>query len=118
MPFRATLFDKSPKSNWLVVWHQDTALTICERIDAAGWGPWSTKAGVLYAHAPAAALERVVALRVCLDDSTSAPAGVAHRVRGHGSPGLRRQSGGGMTPLSIRERVDRRVGEESKRCAS
>src|SRR5689334_12222908 len=25
-PFRATLFDKSPRSNWLVVWHQDTAL--------------------------------------------------------------------------------------------
>ncbi len=23
-PFRATLFDKSPVSNWLVVWHQDT----------------------------------------------------------------------------------------------
>jgi predicted nuclease of restriction endonuclease-like (RecB) superfamily len=23
-PFRATLFDKSPSSNWLVVWHQDT----------------------------------------------------------------------------------------------
>ena len=25
VPFRATLFDKSPKSNWLIVWHQDTA---------------------------------------------------------------------------------------------
>jgi len=24
-PFRATLFDKSPTANWLVVWHQDTA---------------------------------------------------------------------------------------------
>jgi hypothetical protein len=23
-PFRATLFDKSPDSNWLVTWHQDT----------------------------------------------------------------------------------------------
>src|SRR5215469_15545695 len=27
-PFRATLFDKSPASNWLVVWHQDTALPL------------------------------------------------------------------------------------------
>ena len=25
-PFRATLFDKSASANWLVVWHQDTAL--------------------------------------------------------------------------------------------
>ena len=43
--FRATLFDKSPAANWLVVWHQDTA-------------------------SPAWALERVVALRVSLDDSS------------------------------------------------
>ena len=35
-----------------------------------GWGPWSVKDGVLYAHAPAAALNRMVALRVHLDDST------------------------------------------------
>src|ERR1700690_35351 len=25
VPFRATLFDKSPRANWLVVRHQDTA---------------------------------------------------------------------------------------------
>src|SRR5687767_4318291 len=60
VPFRATLFDKSAGANWLVVWHQDTALPLRERIDHAGWGPWSTKAGVLYAHAPAWALEQVV----------------------------------------------------------
>jgi len=69
--FRATLFDKSPIANWLVVWHQDTALPLRHRVDGAGWGPWSTKAGVLYAHAPAWALEQVVALRVSLDDSTA-----------------------------------------------
>jgi ectoine hydroxylase-related dioxygenase (phytanoyl-CoA dioxygenase family) len=69
-PFRATLFDKSAGSNWLVVWHQDTALPLRARFDSAEWGPWSVKAGVLYAQAPAAALEKVVALRVHLDDST------------------------------------------------
>jgi ectoine hydroxylase-related dioxygenase (phytanoyl-CoA dioxygenase family) len=67
--FRATLFDKSPAANWLVAWHQDTALPLRNRLTQPGWGPWSTKAGVLYAHAPAWALERVVALRVSLDDS-------------------------------------------------
>src|SRR5206468_2588674 len=41
IPFRATLFDKSPRSNWLVAWHQDTALPLRERRDIAGWGPWS-----------------------------------------------------------------------------
>ena len=72
VPFRATLFDKSPASNWLVVWHQDTALPLRTRVNDASWGPWSAKAGVLYAHAPAAALATVIALRVHLDDSTVA----------------------------------------------
>jgi ectoine hydroxylase-related dioxygenase (phytanoyl-CoA dioxygenase family) len=69
IPFRATLFDKSPVSNWLVVWHQDTALPLRERREVAGWGPWSVKSGVNYAHAPASALEQVLALRLHLDDS-------------------------------------------------
>jgi ectoine hydroxylase-related dioxygenase (phytanoyl-CoA dioxygenase family) len=70
MPFRATLFDKSAVSNWLVVWHQDTALPFRERQDKSGWGPWSVKDGVNYAHAPARALEKILALRVHLDDSS------------------------------------------------
>lgn len=70
LPFRATLFDKSPDSNWLVVWHQDTALPICARKDVPGWGPWSVKEGVTCAHAPAEALEQVLAIRIHLDDST------------------------------------------------
>jgi hypothetical protein len=51
-PFRATLFDKSPEANWLVVWHQDTALPLRERRETPGWRPWSIKEGVVYAHAP------------------------------------------------------------------
>jgi ectoine hydroxylase-related dioxygenase (phytanoyl-CoA dioxygenase family) len=70
-PFRATLFDKSPAANWLVVWHQDTALPLRARIETPGWGPWSVKDGIRYAHAPAAALSKVVALRVHLDDSSA-----------------------------------------------
>lgn len=70
-PFRATLFDKSPAANWLVVWHQDTALPLRARSEAAGWGPWSVKEGIAYVHAPAAALSQVLALRVSLDDSLS-----------------------------------------------
>jgi ectoine hydroxylase-related dioxygenase (phytanoyl-CoA dioxygenase family) len=71
VPFRVTLFDKSARANWLVVWHQDTALPLESPTDSAEWGPWSKKAGVLYAHAPAWALSRVLALRIHLDASTS-----------------------------------------------
>lgn len=70
-PFRATLFDKSPDSNWLVSWHQDTALPLVEKIETPGWGPWSVKEGFHYAHAPAYALNKVLALRLHFDDSTA-----------------------------------------------
>ena len=70
-PFKCTLFDKSPTTNWLVTWHQDVALPIRARVEAAGWGPWSTKSGRLYALAPAEVLAGVVALRVHLDDSSA-----------------------------------------------
>jgi ectoine hydroxylase-related dioxygenase (phytanoyl-CoA dioxygenase family) len=68
-PFRATLFDKSPDSNWLVTWHQDTALPLRERREIPGWGPWSVKEGVSCAHAPAFVLENVLAIRIHLDHS-------------------------------------------------
>ncbi|MFN0058923.1 MAG: phytanoyl-CoA dioxygenase family protein [Planctomycetota bacterium] len=69
-PFKATLFDKSRDANWLVAWHQDTALPVRQQVGAPGWGPWSMKSGVLYAHAPDDVLQQIVALRIHLDDST------------------------------------------------
>jgi Phytanoyl-CoA dioxygenase (PhyH) len=70
LPFRATLFDKSSGSNWHVLWHQDRALPLVNRVQCNEWGPWSMKCGVLYALAPASALERVVALRIHIDASS------------------------------------------------
>jgi len=70
-PFRVTLFEKSGRANWLVVWHQDTALPLKNKFDAHDWGPWSEKEGIAYAHAPAWALSQVVALRIHLDPSTN-----------------------------------------------
>jgi ectoine hydroxylase-related dioxygenase (phytanoyl-CoA dioxygenase family) len=69
--FRATMFEKMTDANWLVVWHQDTALPLRHRQETPGWGPWSVKEDVIYAHAPASALSQVLALRIHLDDSTS-----------------------------------------------
>jgi ectoine hydroxylase-related dioxygenase (phytanoyl-CoA dioxygenase family) len=70
VPFRATLFEKSSSTNWLIPWHQDTALPLAWRFETDGWGPWSEKAGATYAHAPSSALSRVIALRIHLDAST------------------------------------------------
>ena len=70
VPFRATLFDKSADANWSVRWHQDAVLPLASRFESSEWGPWSRKAGVLFARAPAWALSRVVALRIHLESST------------------------------------------------
>ena len=68
-PFPATLFDKSPAANWLVVWHQDTALPLQSRRQFPGLGAMVDQGR--YAHAPAASLSQVLALRLSLDDSTA-----------------------------------------------
>lgn len=70
-PYKATLFQKSGKANWLVAWHQDTALPIDEMPNMPGWTAASMKDGVLFAQAPANVLERIVALRIHLDPSTN-----------------------------------------------
>jgi ectoine hydroxylase-related dioxygenase (phytanoyl-CoA dioxygenase family) len=69
VPFRATFFNKSAAVNWPVGWHQDTVLPLVSRFESFEWGPWSEKAGVLFARAPTWALSRIIALRVHLDDS-------------------------------------------------
>ena len=71
IPYKATLFEKSQCVNWHVAWHQDRALPLTARFDSAEWGPWTQKEGILYAYAPTFALERIVALRLHLDASTS-----------------------------------------------
>lgn len=71
IPYKATLFNKTGKANWLVAWHQDTALPIEREFVADGWGPFTEKAGILYGHAPTKALKKIVALRIHLDASTS-----------------------------------------------
>ncbi len=72
VPFSATLFEKNEQANWLITWHQDTALPMAEPFEAEGWGPWSKKAGLHFSHAPDWVLSRVIALRLHLDDSTTA----------------------------------------------
>ncbi len=69
-PYRATLFEKSGAANWLVVWHQDTALPLEHQFESNDWGPWSSKEGIKYAHAPSNVLERIIALRIHIDAST------------------------------------------------
>jgi ectoine hydroxylase-related dioxygenase (phytanoyl-CoA dioxygenase family) len=66
-PVRAILFDKTPASNWYVTWHQDLTIPVKARVDAEGYGPWSTKDGILHVQPPAGILQTMVSLRLHLD---------------------------------------------------
>jgi ectoine hydroxylase-related dioxygenase (phytanoyl-CoA dioxygenase family) len=65
---RGILFDKTPNANWKVIWHQDLTIAVKQRRDVPGFGPWSEKDGVPHVQPPAALLERMLAVRVHLDD--------------------------------------------------
>jgi hypothetical protein len=78
-PVRAVMFDKTPEANWAVAWHQDRTLPVAARVDVEGYGPWSTKDGVLHVAPPFEILTRMITLRVHLDsvDVGNAPLRVA-----------------------------------------
>jgi len=67
-PVRSIFFDKTPKANWLVPWHQDLSIAVKRRLDAVGYGPWSTKEGVPHVQPPTGILKSMVTLRLHLDD--------------------------------------------------
>lgn len=68
---RALYFDKPADANWAVPWHQDVTIAVRDRCEAPGYGPWSIKAGVHHVRPPASVLERMLAIRIHLDDCGS-----------------------------------------------
>jgi hypothetical protein len=68
---QCTLFDKSPRANWLVALHQDLSIPVGDRVPHPELTGWSRKEGVLHVQPPASLLETLVAVRVHLDDSTA-----------------------------------------------
>lgn len=86
---RGLLFDKSPEANWLVPWHQDLTIAVKRRTDAPGYGPWTVKGGIPHVQPPILVLERMLTLRVHLDDSheSSGPLRVLPGSHNHGRLG-------------------------------
>ncbi len=68
-PVRAIYFDKTPGANWLVSWHQDLTISLRSRVEAPGFGPWSTKEGVPHVQLPVELLARMLTVRLHLDDA-------------------------------------------------
>lgn len=71
-PVRGIYFDKSPETNRMVAWHQDLTLAVCAQVGVPGFGPWSLKDGVPHVQPPIHLLERMLTIRLHLDDCTEA----------------------------------------------
>ncbi|RZJ18752.1 MAG: phytanoyl-CoA dioxygenase [Brevundimonas sp.] len=67
-PVRAILFDKSEATNWSLAWHQDRTVVVRQRIETAGYGPWSIKSGLTHVAPPFDILVGMATLRLHLDD--------------------------------------------------
>ncbi len=72
---RAILFDKTATTNWSLGWHQDRVVAVRQRIEVAGFGPWSRKHGALHVAPAFEVLAGMRTLRVHLDPvpETNAP---------------------------------------------
>jgi ectoine hydroxylase-related dioxygenase (phytanoyl-CoA dioxygenase family) len=69
---RATLFDKTTGANWGVFWHRDLSIAVRERHPLPDFHAWTRKAGVQCVQPPTHIMDRIVALRLHLDDCDEA----------------------------------------------
>ena len=74
-PVRALLLNKSGAVNWRLGWHQDRTIAVRERVDVAGFGPWSVKSRQPHVQPPHEITARMITLRVHVDrvDRDNAP---------------------------------------------
>lgn len=66
-PVRSIYFDKTPKANWNVAWHQDTMIAVNEKFQLQGFGPWSEKSGIVHVEPPTDFLNNMLTMRIHLD---------------------------------------------------
>jgi ectoine hydroxylase-related dioxygenase (phytanoyl-CoA dioxygenase family) len=65
---RSIFLDKTPEANWKVAWHQDLTIAVQTKIEVAGFAAWSVKEAVMHVQPPVSILERMLTVRLHLDD--------------------------------------------------
>lgn len=69
---KSIYFDKPPSSNWFVSYHQDLTISVDQKIEQPGFGPWTVKQGQFAVQPPLEILGDNFTIRIHLDDTTSA----------------------------------------------
>lgn len=73
-PVFARWFDKTRAANWSLAWHQDRTIALAARRDTPGFTSWTIKQGIPHAVPPFEILDRMLVLRIHLDDTGPASA--------------------------------------------
>lgn len=68
-PVKAIYFDKTPEANWKVPWHQDLTIAVKEKRENEGFSAWTRKAEIQHVQPPILVLEKILAMRIHLDDA-------------------------------------------------
>ena len=109
VPFavRGLLFEKTKARNWQVTWHQDLMIAVKARTKVSGFGSWSVKDGVNHTEAPTHLLERILTVRIHLDDADENNGALrvisgSHRLGKLDQRGIERTAEGSSTTCSAR----------------
>lgn len=68
---RSIFFNKTPKRNWAVLWHQDLTICVKERVETEAYGPWSLKDGIPHVQPPLHILSSMITTRLHIDPASS-----------------------------------------------
>ncbi|MBW8685935.1 phytanoyl-CoA dioxygenase family protein [Chitinophaga rhizophila] len=68
-PVKSIYFDKPGASNWFVAYHQDLTVSVKEKADVPGFGPWTVKQQQYAVQPPLPVLESNFTVRIHLDDT-------------------------------------------------
>lgn len=67
---KSIYFDKPGQSNWFVAYHQDLTISVAERVEQPGYGPWTVKQDQFAVQPPLNILQDNFTIRIHLDDAT------------------------------------------------
>jgi ectoine hydroxylase-related dioxygenase (phytanoyl-CoA dioxygenase family) len=66
---KSIYFDKPESSNWVVAWHQDLTISVDQKTEMEGFGPWTRKQNQFAVQPPVHFLENILTIRIHLDDT-------------------------------------------------
>lgn len=67
-PVRALAFNKTAQTNWALPWHQDRVIAVKNRCALPEFGNWTQKDGEWHCEPPAQILDKMLFVRVHIDD--------------------------------------------------